>query len=155
MRISRAGICNKGFTLLELVIVIFIVSLMLAVTFPSFATLKERKLKTEAGRVASILRHLNDCAISTKETYALQVNLKQKILRFKGVEDEKTEKVETLSGMTLQSKGSISDGEVTVFFSPSGAGEHFTIHLTGLETSMEVVFNALSGRVKVFSHERI
>jgi prepilin-type N-terminal cleavage/methylation domain-containing protein len=153
---DRTGIFSvTGFTLLELIVVICIVSMMFAAVLPAFSTLKERNLGSEAGRIASALRYLNDRAISTKETCAMQVNIKQKILHLIGPEGEKTQKVESLSGITLQSKGRISEGEVTVLFSSTGAGEHFTIHLTDPETSMDVIFNALSGRVKVFSHERI
>jgi prepilin-type N-terminal cleavage/methylation domain-containing protein len=145
----------SGFTLLELIIVMFIISMMLAVTFPSFSALQAHKIKADAGRVASLLRCLNDSAISTKESRVMQVNIKQGTLHIRGPEGEKTEKIETLSGITLHSKGRISDGEVPLSFSPTGAGEHFTIHLIDKEASMDVSFNALSGRVKVSSNERI
>jgi general secretion pathway protein H len=152
----KIGICNnRGFTLLELVVIIFILSLVLAVSFPSFSLQKDGKLKSEAGHIASILRYLNDSAISTKETYAVNINFKEKTLRYKGPEGEKAERIDTLSRITMQSKGNVSDGDVTVFLSPAGAGENFSIHLTGIESSMEVVFNALSGRVKVVTNEEI
>lgn len=154
MRTSRTGICSKGFTLFEIIVVIFVVSMMLAITLPAFSSLKERKLKTEAGRVASILRYLNDSAISTKETCTVQVNIDQGLLQIRGPEGEKKEKIETLSGMTSQSRGRVSNGNVTLTFGPTGAGEHFTIHLTGTNASMDVAFNALSGRVKVSLHEK-
>lgn len=153
MRTSITGICRNGFTLLELIIVIFIISLVLAVSFPSFTVRQDGTLKSEAGQIASILRYLNDSAIFTKETYGLNINFKDRVLRYKGPEGEKTERIENLSGITLQSRGKVSDGEVTVFFGPAGTGESFTIHLTGVESSLEIVFNALSGRVKVSVHE--
>ncbi len=153
MRTSITGICRNGFTLLELIIVIFIISLVLAVSFPSFTVRRDGTLKSEAGHIASILRYLNDSAIFTKETYDLNINFKDRVLRYKGPEGEKTERIENLSGITLQSRGKVSDGEVTVFFGPAGTGESFTIHLTGVESSLKIVFNALSGRVKVSVHE--
>jgi hypothetical protein len=84
----------------------------------------------------------------------MKVNFKEKVMRYKGSEGEKAEKIDNLSRVTLQSRGDISDGEVMVFFGPSGAGENFSIHLTGVESSMSVVFNALSGRVKVIAQEK-
>ena len=146
---------NKAFTLLELVVIIFILSLVLAVSFPTFTLQKDGKLKSEAGHIASILRYLNDSAISSKETCTVNVNFKEKVIRYIGPDGEKTERIDNLSRITLQSKGDISDGEVTILFGPAGAGENFSIHLTGLESSMEIVFNALSGRVKVLAHEGI
>jgi general secretion pathway protein H len=150
----KTGTCSKGFTLIELILVIFILSLVLAISFPTFTFERDGQLKSEAGRVASILRYLNDSTISTKEPYALNVNFKEKVMRYNGPDGEKAEKIENLSRITLQSRGDVSDGELTVFFSPAGAGENFSIHLMGVESSMTVVFNALSGRVKVMAHER-
>ncbi|HVO66916.1 MAG TPA: prepilin-type N-terminal cleavage/methylation domain-containing protein [Syntrophales bacterium] len=156
MPILKIGICNnKAFTLLELVVIIFILSLIITLTFPSFSLQKDGKLKSEAGHIASILRYLNDSAVSTKEIYAVNINFKEKTLRYKGPEGEKVEKIDNLSRITTQSKGNISDGEITVLLSPAGAGENFSIHLTGIESSMAVVFNAMSGRVKVLVDEGI
>jgi general secretion pathway protein H len=150
----KTGICSKGFTLLELILVIFILSLVLALSFPNFTLEKDGKLKSEAGRIASILRYLNDSAISTKELHTMKVNFKEKVMRYKGPEGEKAEKIDNLSRITLQSRGDVSEGELTMFFGPTGAGENFSIHLTGIESSMTIVFNALSGRVKVIAQEK-
>ena len=152
----KIGICNnKAFTLLELVVIIFILALVIAISFPSFSLQKDGKLKSEAGHIASILRYLNDSAISTKETYTVSINFKEKTLHYKGPEGENVERIDNLSRITMQSKGNVSDGEVTVFLSPAGASENFSIHLTGVESSVDVVFNALSGRVKVLTNEGI
>ncbi len=152
----RIGICsNKAFTLLELIVVIFVVSVVLAVSFPTFTLQKDGKLKSEAGHIASTLRYLNDSAISTKETYIVNINFNEKTMHYKGPDGEKMERIDTLSHITTQAKGNISSGEVTVFLSPVGAGENFSVHLTGIESSMAVVFNALSGRVKVLANEGI
>ena len=90
-----------------------------------------------------------------KKPMPININFKDKTLRYTGPDGEKVEKVDTLSRITMQSKGNVSDGEVTVLLSPAGAGENFSIHLTGIESSMAVVFNALSGRVKVSADEGI
>lgn len=156
MATLKTGICSKkGFTFLELIVVIFVISLILAVSLPTFMLQEEGELKSEAGRIASILRYLNDSAISTKETYSIHVKFKEKIIRYKIPEGEREEKIYYLSRVFLQSKGNVSEGEVTIFFHPTGAGENFTVYLTGLKLSMEIIFNALSGRVKVSAHEGI
>jgi general secretion pathway protein H len=153
---SRQGIVAvRGFTLLELIVVIFTVSMLIAVILPSFPVLKEQRLRTDAGRVASMLRYLNDNAISTKQVCEMRINIKQGILNIKGPDGEKIEKITGLTGITLQSKGRVSDGEVIIPFSPTGGGEHFTIHLASSEASLDIVFNALSGRVKVTEYEKV
>ncbi len=157
MATLKTGICSKinrrGFTFLELIVVMFVISLILAVSLPSFMLQEEGELKSEAGRIASILRYLNDSAVSTKETYSINVKFKEKSIRYKIPEGEREESVHYLSRVFLQSKGNISEGEVTIFFHPTGAGESFTVYLTGLKSNMEIIFNALSGRVKVSTQE--
>jgi prepilin-type N-terminal cleavage/methylation domain-containing protein len=153
MATLKAGTCNRGFTFLELIVVIFVISLILAISLPTFMLQEEGELKSEAGRLASILRFLNDTAISTKETYSIHVIFKEKSIRYKIPEGEREEKIYYLSRVFLQSKGNVSEGEVTIFFHPTGAGENFTFYLTGLKLTMEIIFNALSGRVKVSAHE--
>ena len=53
----QISFCNfrRGFTLLELIVAIFTVSLVLAVVFPSFAVFGDNRLKSEAREMASIL----------------------------------------------------------------------------------------------------
>lgn len=155
MRILKTGICHKGFTLLELLVVIFIVSLVLVVIFPSFTFQKDEKLKSEAGRIASILRYLNDSAIATKETCAMKMVFRDKTLYYKGPDGEKKETFDALAAISLQSKGKVSIGEVEIIFSPTGAGESFSIYLAGDRSQMTVSFNALSGRVKVAADEAV
>ncbi|MDO8784628.1 MAG: prepilin-type N-terminal cleavage/methylation domain-containing protein [Syntrophales bacterium] len=144
---------NKGFTLLELIVVIFIISLMLAVSFPYFTVSEAGKLKSEAARIASVLRYLNDSAVSTKETVAVKFDLRQKTVSYKGPDGEKVERIDDLSDVSLQSRGRVSDGEVIVFFTPTGASESFIIHLRSEDSAIAVSSNSLNGRVRVQPQE--
>jgi len=155
MRISKTGICNNGFTLLELIAVIFIVSLMLAFSFPYFTVMDGGKLKSEARKVASILRYMNDSALATKETYTIKVNFEQKLLSYNGPEGEKIENLTNLSALHLQSGGAVSNGEVIVFFGPTGASESFTVYLKGGKADTAITFNSLSGRARVLSDKQL
>jgi prepilin-type N-terminal cleavage/methylation domain-containing protein len=153
MQTLKAGIYSKGFTLLELIVVIFIVSLMLAVSFPYFTIREGGRLKSEAARIASVLRYLNDSAVSAKETYAVKFDLMQKTVSYKGPDGEKVERIDDLSDVSLQSRGTVSDGEVIVFFTPTGASENFIIHLRGEDSAIAVSANSLSGRVRIEPQE--
>ena len=145
--VSGSG-CS-AFTLLELIVVIFIVSLVLAVSLPSFTGIGEGRMKSEAKRLASLVRYLNDSALSTKETLRMRITFNDKTIQYIGPEGEKAEQFDTLSGMELQSKGMISEGEVIFFFSPVGASENFTVHLKDNGPEMTVDFNSLNGKVKI------
>ncbi|MFA4916623.1 MAG: prepilin-type N-terminal cleavage/methylation domain-containing protein [Syntrophales bacterium] len=152
MRILRTGLYNKGFSLLELIIVIFIVSLTFALSFPYITITEEEGLRSEARKITSILRYLNDSAISTKETYAIKIDFKAKELSYKGPDGERAEKFVNLVGIDLQTKGMVSDGKAVVFLGPTGSTEGFTMHLRSDKNTMAVIFNPLSGRVKILDH---
>jgi len=153
MQTLKAGIYSKGFTLMELIVVIFIVSLMLMVSFPYFTISEGGKLKSEAALLASVLRYLNDSAVSAKETYGIKIELRQKTVSYKGPDGEKVERIDDLSSVSLQSRGTVSDGEVIVFFTPTGASESFTIHLRGEDSAIAVSSNSLSGRIGIQPQE--
>lgn len=130
-------------------VVIFIVSLMLAVSIPSFTDIGEGRTMTEAKRLASVIRYLNDTAVSAKEGSYMKVVFNGRLLTYKTSGEEKNERFETISGMELQSGGIVSEGEVVVFFDPAGAGESFRIYLKDEKTEVEVAFNSASGRVRI------
>lgn len=162
MRILRAGICkdsnelrvtHAGFTFLELIIVIFIVSLVLALSLPSFTGMGESRIKSDSKRIASIIRYLNDSAISAKDTLQMKFNFKDRSLNYTGPEGEKSESFDSLSGVELQSRGMVSEGEVIIFFSPMGALENFTVHLRDDGSTMAVALNSVNGRVKIIQNE--
>ncbi len=142
-------ILSRGFTLLELIVVIFVVSVVLALVLPSFTGIGESRISSEAKRLASIVRYLNDNAISTKETIQMKINLSDRAVSYTGPDGEKAERFGDISAIDLQSKGTVSEGEVTVFFGPLGAQESFSIYLGAGDSRMTVSFNSVSGKVKI------
>jgi general secretion pathway protein H len=150
MPISRAGIFSKqGFTLLEIVVVLFIVSLVMAVVLPSFSGFGEGKLKSEAKEMASILRYMNDNAVSRKETFLIRFDLDKNIVTWQGPDGEKTKKFEDMTGVTTQSNGMVSKGEIIVFFQPLGIQENLSIHMRRGKKGVVITLNHLSGKVKI------
>ena len=150
MRILRAGTSNNsGFTLLELIVVIFIVAIVMSVAFPAFVGFGEGKLKSEAREMASILRYLNDSAISRKETFLMRFKLDRNMVSWSGPEGERGKKFEGMTGVTTQSTGLVSKGEVTIFFEPLGLRENLSVHLNRGNKSLTVRLEHLSGKVKI------
>ena len=140
---------SKGFSLLELVVAVFIISLVLALVLPSFGVFGENRLKSEAREVASILRYLNDSASSRKETFALKFDLEKNIVSWKDPEGEKERVVEDLSGVTTQSDGTVTRGELTVFFEPLGMRQNLAVHMRKDRHALAVTLNHLSGKVRI------
>lgn len=158
MLILRTGIYNRatgGFTLLELLVVIFVVSLFLAISAPSFTGIESNEIRSEAKKIASILRFLNDSAMAKKEELYLTVNLQDNSVTYSTEDGEKRESLKYLRALYLGTRGEINRGEVKVIFTPLGAGEFIRFHLglgiakdkTG--DSLVVELNPLSGRVKI------
>ena len=158
MLILQAGICNKkkrptGFTLLELIIVVFIISLLSAIVLPSFYQLGTDSLKPDAKKLASLIRYLNDSAIYSKQTFILKFDLQDRSLSWHGPDGDKTDKFKDLTGLNLSSKGMVKEGQVTVVFGPLGLQENLDIILNNGEKEFKIMFNSLSGRVKITSNE--
>ncbi len=147
-RALAPGKGKAGYTLLELAVVVFIIALVTSIVFPAFYSSANR-VQTDARKTASLLRYLNDSAISAKETYPLKFDLREAELSWKGPDGEKSEKVKSLAGVNLQSQGELTEGEVTVFFTPIGIGEYMALHLREKDKEMTVSINPVSGRVKI------
>jgi type II secretion system protein H len=154
MLISRTGISSKqGFTLLEIVVVLFIVSLVMAVVLPSFAGFGESKLRSEAREIASILRYMNDSAVSRKETFLIRFDIDKNMVTWQGPDGEKTKKFDDMTGVTTQSNGMVSKGELIVFIEPLGIQENLSIHMRSGKKGVVITLNHLSGKVKIKDEE--
>lgn len=144
MRRSRSG-----FSLFEIIIVLFIFSLVAALAVPSFSRLGDNVVRTDARRLASVIRSLSESAVARKETYSLKVDFAKRAVSYTSPGGERNEQAGSLVSVDLQSKGTISEGEVTIFFHAAGGGEAFSMHLRNDDASFVVSYNPLSGRVRV------
>lgn len=140
---------QAGFTLLEIAVVVFILSLFAAMVIPSFYGTGESALNADARKTASLLRYLNDSAIYAKETYSLTFDLRDYRLAWKGPDGEKAENIRSLTGVTLPSRGEIRKGTVKVFFGPLGLAENVEVHLRNKDDRITVSFNPISGRARI------
>ena len=153
MQISKAGISSRrGFTLLELIVVLFIISLVMALILPSFSGFGENKLKSEAREMASILRYMNDSAVSRKETFLMKFDLDEGTVYWKGPDGEKKRKFDDITGVTTQSTGKVSKGEITLFFEPLGVRENLSVYMSKGNKEMAITLNHLSGKVKIIQN---
>ncbi len=71
MPTSRTGTWAEGFTLIELIVVIFILGLTLALTFPNFQALFRGDIKRASLRLAATIQYLHEEAISKNRFYRL------------------------------------------------------------------------------------
>ncbi len=139
----------RGFTSLELIVAIFLISIVAAIVLPSFAGVGERRLKAEAREVASILRFAHDSAVSRKEVCWIKFDLDGNLIAWKSPEGEKKKKFRNMTSLSTQSAGTVSRGEVTVFIEPHGLRENIAVHMVSGDENMAITINHLSGKVKI------
>ncbi|KJU86410.1 protein containing Prepilin-type cleavage/methylation [Candidatus Magnetobacterium bavaricum] len=148
-RTSRAGILNdRGFTFLELAVVLFIVSVLAALTYPALR-MSNRSPVAEARRFASALRYLNDTAINTKVLYELSIDLGSKQLRYKLPEGQRQVTLQYLERIYVSSRGDVREGQLLLPFGSMGLEEILKAWFTKDNETIIVSYDPYSRRVRV------
>lgn len=151
----QKALCNfsrGGFTLLELIVVLFIISLSLSLVMPSFWRSETDIIKSEARHISRTLRYIYDEAIGRKQTYLFSVNLDNETWGYKSQREQRTftpqEDLE-IQDIVVPSLGGISTGEVSVEFGPMGPEEPIILHLQKRKSVYTIMLNHLNGRIKI------
>ena len=154
---------EAGFTLLELMVVIFIIALTAGIVLPRLPEPEGARLKSSARNLASGLRFLSDQAIISKKVYRLHLHLGENTTRITEVSPsgEELQPGDQFMGrrlveegidiedVNLPSLGLVSEGEVTIPFGPGGVSDGVTIHLKGGEQHFTVIAYPSGGKVTV------
>jgi prepilin-type N-terminal cleavage/methylation domain-containing protein len=140
---------KHGFTFLELIVVLFVISIVMALALPSFTDFGKRKLKSEVREMASLLRYMNDSAIARKATFFIRFDLDEGMVSWTGPDGKREKTFSDITGVTTQATGRVSRGELTFFFEPLGTRENISVHMSDGDNEMSVTLYHLSGRVKI------
>ena len=152
---TRRG--SSAFTLIELIIVIFIISLTTALIVPKLWDNGETAVKAEAKRIANTLRYVYDEAAGKKLTYTLKVNIYESSWKFESERESRDFKLRddvVFTDIMIPSLGRITSGEAILPFGPLGPEEPIILHLLKNESEYTVTFNHLNGRAKVYEGYR-
>jgi prepilin-type N-terminal cleavage/methylation domain-containing protein len=164
MPISRAGAWNsKGFTLIELVVVLFIVALLAALVMPRIGTFLSHGDTNKAIRqIRGMVRYLAGMSVSTRTQYQLQYDLDQGTcwVSRQNADGEFIEEKEILtrplhlpSGVRFKDistpRGVQREGVAYTAFSPTGWVEETLIHVEG-GSAVTIKLLPLTGDVKVY-----
>jgi prepilin-type N-terminal cleavage/methylation domain-containing protein len=139
----------KGFTFLELIVSLFIISLIAAIVLPTFAGFDNGRLKSEVREVSSILRSVYDSAISRKETYWVTFDLDGNLISWKTPEGTRAKGFDNVTAITTLSKGTISNGGLTLVIEPLGPREDISVDMGLKDEKLTITLNHLSGKVKI------
>ncbi|MBJ6726631.1 type II secretion system protein [Geomesophilobacter sediminis] len=154
---------ERGFTLIELMVVIVILAMAAALVIPRLPSTEGTKLKTSAANLASALRFLNDQATLTKGVYRLHFNLADNgfsaaKLSQQGEElppdDQFMNRKFIEDGISIQDVvaprlGLVTEGEAIVALGPAGLPEPLVVHLKGGDKHFTVTAFPNGGRVVV------
>jgi prepilin-type N-terminal cleavage/methylation domain-containing protein len=154
---------NRGFTLLELIAVIAILAGLMALVLPRFADVGTAFLRTDAGRLTSLIRYTNDAAATKKiyfrmsfdlEADEVTVELSDDATEYRVVPDPAMRGIRLSRGVGFKDivtpgLGAVDYGTIRVVFSPGGLSEPFTVHLGSSSEVKTITYNPFSGRVKV------
>lgn len=157
---SRSNACKyvKGFTLLELLVVLFIITTIALIAFPS---LWSEIGKDDEVTIASTLRNLREEAIATRREIFFIINFKERQFRIKGakgIRQDGTRIIQMKDAETweifIPSRGTITEGEVIVAFTPSVQEEFIALYLRKNNKDTTMILNNLSGEVEIEEGKR-
>ena len=154
---------QKGFTLLELLVVIVLISLVSAITIPSIrTTLFSDQLKASARRLVGFINEVSQEAVSSQLEYQLNFDLnKNEIWVGSGTgEDEESQAGQKrfkvpeqvkITEVVSVSSGNNSEGAVKLYFSKKGYVDKSAIHLRSDDgREMTIVLSPFMGATRIF-----
>jgi len=159
-------ISTAGFTLLELIVVMVLLSLVTALIAPRLPSTGSMALKSSARSTAAMLRYLGERSTGSKNIYRLHVNISEntiKITRKLPNGEEIPPEDPLLSRKVLESGvvivdlqsprlGKVTEGEVLIDFGAAGLTEFLTLHLKSPQgESFTVAGYPASGKVKLLA----
>lgn len=155
---------SSGFTLLELMVVVLLLSIAMALVAPRLPAGESMQLKGSARTFASLLRYLGERSTGSKNIYRLHINISEnsvKVTRKLASGDEVPPEDPLLSRSPLASGvvisdleiprlGKVTEGEVLIDFGAMGLSEFLTLHLASAKgESFTVAGYPQGGKVKV------
>ena len=144
--IRNAEFASPGFTLIEMVVIIAILSMMVIIVLPFLPSTDSAKLRGSARRLSTVIRYLGDQSVTTKSPYRMQFDLTDNRLEIKKiVNGEETapddpffsrkilEDGVSIEDMETPRLGKTNEGIVNADFGVAGLGDFIVIHLKGAE----------------------
>jgi Tfp pilus assembly protein FimT len=120
---------QKGFSLVEILVLIFIISLFSTVVWPWISEPFKEKTSSEIDSLATTLRYIRDSSVQYKKSFRVEFNFKKKSVTYEVPEEGKrVMKMNTLMGVKTASKGLLKEGQLSIIFGPEGYPEPFVVH---------------------------
>lgn len=163
-RLWRVAVCQKGFTLIELAVVVLIISLFAVFTVPRITNIGQLKLNKTGRNLARTITYLNTQAMATREFLQLEFDVKsgEYHINFLNNEGEfeptsfplfekgKLPRNIRIKEFTTLFNGSLIGQTAWLHFLPEGFAEKAVIVLSDRsDRIISLIVDPLTGRVKV------
>jgi general secretion pathway protein H len=152
---------KNGFTLVEMVVVIVIISLAALLVFPLLPSTDAANLRSSGRTLAAVFRYLGDRAITTKSPYRMVLNLADSTISVKKIVNGEEVPPEdpffarkilsdrvTIEDIEIPRLGRLDEGMVSVDFGQTGLGDLVIVHLKG-DKDLHYTVTALPGGGRV------
>jgi len=145
---SREAIGRRGFTLLELIVTLFVVALVTAIAVPTIGRSTEAmRVRADVATFSAMLRHARERAITTRKGHAVVVDPgahRMSIVSGSGVgEVRESRSLPERLEITAEPPPAL-----TVRFDPQGASSGGDFRLAIGTITYRVTVDALTGRVR-------
>jgi general secretion pathway protein H len=165
-QIPDPGSRTAGFTLIELIIVLLILSITAALVVPRLPSSGGMALKSSARSTAALLRYLGERSTGSKNIYRLHINLSENSIKVTRKlpngeeippEDPLLSRKIVENGVVIadvQSPrfGKVTEGEVLIDFGAAGLSEFLTLHLNSAHgESFTIAGYPAGGKVKLLA----
>jgi len=164
--------CLKGFTLIELAVVLVILAISVTVLFPKFGTsrFQQIRFRSSANRIASVAEYAHQRAACARLIHLLYLDTEKgaywvtsqtsdgQVVPITDTFSSKSRLPEGVqfAGVELRGMDTSSQDVVAIRFSPQGWADPATVHLicsTG--ETMSVIIDELSGQVETCESEEM
>lgn len=154
---------HGGFTLIEMVVVLVVISLVAVLVIPLFPSSDAANLRTSARQLGTVFRYLGERSVTTKTPYRMVLDLGDSTIAVKKiVNGEETPPDDpffarsllaagvTIEDVEIPRLGKLGEGTVNVDFGLAGLGDFVMVHLKGAnDRHFTVTAIPEGGRVEV------
>ncbi len=156
--------CPKGFTLIELVAVIALISLMLFFTMPNFqSAMGDQESKKASRRLMATIQELKEKALAERKLYVLHINLdagkmweSNEALSEDAVPEKQDQGYEFPEGLKILDveypvKGKVSAGVADICFYKEGYSDKALIHIEDEDNEqMTFLVESFLSKIKIY-----